>query len=202
MSTDDVDGYECEPYSQPQSSVFCGCSLVNENWCNWWEKWTENQNLFLSASLSVCCMELCMGDHHTGATEGNEQFVSVFHIIQQAFCDSLALVNDIRLLKLSCHSQPVCAACGSARWLCLFWDHMQSLYYPQCSFVFAAAADSCRVQKFPSCLKITFTLHTPMWLTTPYSVKDTWMKAGSCQICFYFSDNIRSNWTNHFFLLL
>lgn len=149
MSTDDDDGHECEPYSQPQSSVFCGCSLVNENWCNWWEKWTENQNLFLSASLSVFCMELCMGDHHTGATEGNEEFVSVFHIIQQAFCDSLALVNDIRLLKLSCHSQPVCEACGSARWLCLFWDHLQSLYYPQCSFVFAAAADRLRCAEIP-----------------------------------------------------
>lgn len=94
-------------------------------------------------------MELCMGDHHTGATEGNEEFVSVFHIIQQAFCDSLALVNDIRLLKLSCHSQPVCAACGSARWLCLFWDHLQSLYYPQCSFVFAAAADRLRCAEIP-----------------------------------------------------
>uniref|UniRef100_A0A3Q2VVG5 trypsin n=1 Tax=Haplochromis burtoni TaxID=8153 RepID=A0A3Q2VVG5_HAPBU len=121
----DDDGYECEPYSQPQSSVFCG------------------------SSLSVFCMELCMGDHHTGATEGNEEFVSVFHIIQQAFCDSLALVNDIRLLKLSCHSQPVCAACGSARWLCLFWDHLQSLYYPQCSFVFAAAADRLRCAEIP-----------------------------------------------------
>lgn len=94
-------------------------------------------------------MELCMRDHHTGATEGNEQFVSVFHIIQQAFCDSLALVNDIRLLKLSCHSQPVCAACGSARWLCLFWDHVQSLYYLQCSFVFAAAAERLQSAEIP-----------------------------------------------------
>ncbi|XP_029306857.1 trypsin-1-like isoform X1 [Cottoperca gobio] len=113
-----VGGYECKPYSQPhQVSLnagyhFCGGSLVSENW------------VVSAAHCSKSRIEVRMGEHHIGVTEGSEQFISSSHIITHPFFNRYTLENDVMLIKLSepatlsQYLQPValptsCAAAGT-----------------------------------------------------------------------------------------
>ncbi|XP_038566896.1 trypsin-1-like isoform X2 [Micropterus salmoides] len=46
-------------------------------------------------------IQVRMGEHHIGVTEGSEQFISASHIIQHPSFNRNTLENDIMLLKLS-----------------------------------------------------------------------------------------------------
>ncbi|XP_043973028.1 transmembrane protease serine 9-like [Gambusia affinis] len=90
-----VGGYECTPYSQPhQVSLnsgyhFCGGSLVNENW------------IVSAAHCYKSRVEVRLGEHHIGITEGTEQFISSAAVIRHPGYNSYTIDNDIMLIKLS-----------------------------------------------------------------------------------------------------
>ncbi|XP_014327821.1 trypsin-2-like [Xiphophorus maculatus] len=90
-----VGGYECTPYSQPhQVSLnsgyhFCGGSLVNEFW------------VVSAAHCYQSRVEVRLGEHHIGITEGTEQFISSAAVIRHPGYNSFTIDNDILLIKLS-----------------------------------------------------------------------------------------------------
>lgn len=55
--------------------------------------------LFLYVSFSR--IEVRLGEHHIGLSEGKEQFISASHIIVHPDYDRPTLMNDIMLIKLS-----------------------------------------------------------------------------------------------------
>ncbi|XP_028834913.1 trypsin-2-like isoform X2 [Denticeps clupeoides] len=90
-----VGGYECKPYSQPwQASLnvgyhFCGGSLVNKDW------------VVSAAHCYQSRIEVRLGEHNIGYSEGNEQFISSEKVIRHPNYDSWNIDNDIMLIKLS-----------------------------------------------------------------------------------------------------
>nr|XP_040021283.1 trypsin-2-like [Gasterosteus aculeatus aculeatus] len=90
-----VGGYECRPHSQPhQVSLnagyhFCGGSLLSDSW------------VVSAAHCSKPRMEVRLGEHHIGVTEGNEQFIAASRVIEHPSYDRFTLENDIMLVKLS-----------------------------------------------------------------------------------------------------
>nr|AEA08588.1 trypsinogen H1_1f [Dissostichus mawsoni] len=125
-----VGGYECTPHSQPhQVSLnigyhFCGGSLVNENW------------VVSAAHCYKSRIEVRMGEHHIGVTEGNEQFISSLSVITHPYYDRYSLTNDIMLIKLSKpatlnqYVQPVAlpSSCAPAGTMCTLsgWGNTMS----------------------------------------------------------------------------
>uniref|UniRef100_A0A3B4Z7I4 trypsin n=1 Tax=Stegastes partitus TaxID=144197 RepID=A0A3B4Z7I4_9TELE len=90
-----VGGYECEAHSQPhQVSLnsgyhFCGGSLVNENW------------VVSAAHCYKSRIQVRLGEHHIGLSEGNEQFIDSSRVIRNPNYNSYNIDNDIMLIKLS-----------------------------------------------------------------------------------------------------
>uniref|UniRef100_A0A673CLP6 trypsin n=1 Tax=Sphaeramia orbicularis TaxID=375764 RepID=A0A673CLP6_9TELE len=125
-----VGGYECTPHSQPhQVSLnagyhFCGGSLVSENW------------VVSAAHCYMSYIEVRLGEHNIGISEGSEQFISASRILQHPNYDSYTLQNDIMLLKLSRpatlnqYVQPLAlpTSCAPAGTMCLVsgWGNTMS----------------------------------------------------------------------------
>ncbi|XP_062278096.1 trypsin-1-like isoform X1 [Scomber scombrus] len=90
-----VGGFECTPHTEPhQVSMnagyhFCGGSLVSEDW------------VVSAAHCYKSRIEVRLGEHHIGVTEGSEQFISASHIIRHPYYNRYTLENDIMLLKLN-----------------------------------------------------------------------------------------------------
>lgn len=115
-----VGGYECKPYSQPhQVSLnsgyhFCGGSLVNENW------------VVSAAHCFKSRIEVRLGEHNIGLTEGSEQFIASSNVIRNPNYSSYDLDSDIMLIKLSkpatlnAYIQPVAlpSSCAPAGTMC------------------------------------------------------------------------------------
>ncbi|XP_067874591.1 trypsin-3-like [Heterodontus francisci] len=93
-----INGYECQPHSQPWQVYFttngyrwCGGSVINE----WW---------VLSAAhceQPADTLVAHIGEHNTDVDEGTEQHIVASKVISHPAYDAWTVDNDIMLVKLS-----------------------------------------------------------------------------------------------------
>ncbi|KAM8924300.1 trypsin-like isoform 2-T2 [Pelodytes ibericus] len=112
-----VGGYTCAKNSVPYIASlysgyhFCGGTLVNSQWV-------------ISAAHCYKSLQVRLGEHNIGASEGTEQFISSSKVIRHTGYNSYTLDNDILLIKLAtpailnAYVQPVslpsgCVAAGT-----------------------------------------------------------------------------------------
>ncbi|KAM9353514.1 trypsin-1-like [Symphorus nematophorus] len=162
-----VGGYECQRHSEPhQVSLnagyhFCGGSLVNDSW------------VVSAAHCYKSHIEVRLGEHNIGITEGSEQFISASRIIPHPSYNGYTLENDIMLLKLSQpatlnqYVQPVAlpTSCAPAGTMCKVsgWGNTMS-----------STADSNKLQ----CLKIPILSDEDCHSSYPGMIDNTMFCAG------------------------
>ncbi|XP_029928524.1 trypsin-1-like isoform X2 [Myripristis murdjan] len=125
-----VGGYECQRNSQPhQVSLnsgyhFCGGSLVNEYW------------IVSAAHCYKSRIQVRLGEHNIGITEGSEQFITSSRVIRHPQYNPYNIDYDVMLIKLSeraiineyVQPVPLPNACAPAGTMCLVsgWGNTMS----------------------------------------------------------------------------